>query len=738
MESETEGQQFDDMDAMLRNGLGFNDFNAVEGDGDVGEHSEDAEKFYKLAADASQDLYPGSKMSKLQFIIKLLHGMKTCYLGHRRFLPQNHSFRFDEKSFDGTKELRDAPVQPSGHDILKETENLNVVFGKAEKKKRKRKDDDNNDGGSTVIWKKRSCFFRLPYWEHLLVRHNLDIMHIEKNVCDNIVNTLLNVDRKSKDNLNSRLDLQSLGIKQDMHPVMQGTKVFLPPTAFSLSAHEKKLFYQVQDVMAKGENPSKEIQILAKGPDMHVITYNSYLINGYNFRTKSCDEGKSTQRGIMAKEKVSGGRVEINKYELQRMMQIERNNEVLVQHLPHLAGKFKMNAQKTRQITSNMPSKSVDFQCHDAYFSEEDVQDQSYEENDLRELSEADDMDQSFEANMDSYDGKNVKLKVDYNEHFQPVGPYASKLANVIGNLAKGKFLSLAYEDWTDVPNKDDVWDNVKARSNRGKANRAKMVAVHTIGTRSLANVRHDMEKKKGRKVSRAEVFKVAYTRKDGRPQPAHEVTIIQPRIVEALQLNQKRPAMKVQPRIARELQLNLNKHARKVQPRIVEESQLNHNRHDGMVQPGVARESQVNQNMHVTKGVQKHMARYNNNKPTEIEGANVGTTKHANVKRAALACENVVGRDVFLKRIVRPYNRVARATIQSQDPLEMVGGTMLGRECYKVVIDSLICGDAELFRPHRNLNYIRDAIGHCIAWPSQLVEEVSPQCNGEVTKTGL
>lgn len=106
---------------------------------------------------------------------------------------------------------------------MKETENLNVVFGKAKKKKRKRKDDDNNDGGSTVIWKKRSYFFRLPYWEHLLVRHNLDIMHIEKNVCDNIVNTLLNVDRKSKDNLNSRLDLQSLGIKQDLHPFMQGT-----------------------------------------------------------------------------------------------------------------------------------------------------------------------------------------------------------------------------------------------------------------------------------------------------------------------------------------------------------------------------------------------------------------------------------------------------------------------------------------------------------------------------------
>lgn len=54
-----------------------------------------------------------------------------------------------------------------------------------------------------------------------------------------------------------------------------------------------------------------------------------------------------------------------------------------------------------------------------------------------------------------------VKLKVDYNEHFQPVGPHAPKLANVIGTLVKGKVLSLTHEDWIDVKNKDDVWDNV-------------------------------------------------------------------------------------------------------------------------------------------------------------------------------------------------------------------------------------------------------------------------------------
>jgi hypothetical protein len=34
-------------------------------------------------------------------------------------------------------------------------------------------------------------FFNLPYWEKLLVRHNLDVMHIEKNICESILGTLL-------------------------------------------------------------------------------------------------------------------------------------------------------------------------------------------------------------------------------------------------------------------------------------------------------------------------------------------------------------------------------------------------------------------------------------------------------------------------------------------------------------------------------------------------------------------
>jgi hypothetical protein len=35
-----------------------------------------------------------------------------------------------------------------------------------------------------VVWKKKSIFFRLPYWKDNLLRHNLDVMHIEKNILD--------------------------------------------------------------------------------------------------------------------------------------------------------------------------------------------------------------------------------------------------------------------------------------------------------------------------------------------------------------------------------------------------------------------------------------------------------------------------------------------------------------------------------------------------------------------------
>jgi len=41
-----------------------------------------------------------------------------------------------------------------------------------------------------------------------LIRHNVDVMHIEKNFFENVFNTVLDVDGKTKDNPKSREDLK--------------------------------------------------------------------------------------------------------------------------------------------------------------------------------------------------------------------------------------------------------------------------------------------------------------------------------------------------------------------------------------------------------------------------------------------------------------------------------------------------------------------------------------------------
>ena len=49
------------------------------------------------------------------------------------------------------------------------------------------------------------------------MRHNLDVMHIKKNVMDNILGTLLNLKDQTKDNYKARLDLANMGIKSEHH-----------------------------------------------------------------------------------------------------------------------------------------------------------------------------------------------------------------------------------------------------------------------------------------------------------------------------------------------------------------------------------------------------------------------------------------------------------------------------------------------------------------------------------------
>ncbi|XP_058216762.1 uncharacterized protein LOC131327634 [Rhododendron vialii] len=74
----------------------------------------------------------------------------------------------------------------------------------------------------------------------------MDIMHGEKNFCDNILWTILGIVGKSKDNPSARHDLEFLNITKSLHLQSRGSKkAYMPPAQFTMSKEEKKIFLKV-------------------------------------------------------------------------------------------------------------------------------------------------------------------------------------------------------------------------------------------------------------------------------------------------------------------------------------------------------------------------------------------------------------------------------------------------------------------------------------------------------------
>jgi hypothetical protein len=58
----------------------------------------------------------------------------------------------------------------------------------------------------------------LPDWKYQLLRYNIDVMHTEKNVVDNILGTLLDMSGKTKDKHEARQDLRKMKLRTELHP----------------------------------------------------------------------------------------------------------------------------------------------------------------------------------------------------------------------------------------------------------------------------------------------------------------------------------------------------------------------------------------------------------------------------------------------------------------------------------------------------------------------------------------
>ena len=161
---------------------------------------------------------------------------KTVVMRHRRWLPRDHPYRKQKAAFDNTVEKGSAPIPLTGEEVFERVQHLRGhVYGKTQRKRKRNKNDPR------PVWKKHSIFFQLEYWKFLPVRHILDVMHIEKNVCEALLGTLLNIPKKTKDKESVRLDMAAMGIRLNLRPETAGKKEKLPLASWNLTHQEKKI-----------------------------------------------------------------------------------------------------------------------------------------------------------------------------------------------------------------------------------------------------------------------------------------------------------------------------------------------------------------------------------------------------------------------------------------------------------------------------------------------------------------
>jgi len=141
--------------------------------------------------------------------------------------------------FVGRVENDVAPPRLSGEELFDVvSEYGDIVFGVQSGKQKF------SGFGLTHNWVKQSIFWELPYWKTNLLRHNLDVMHIENNVFENIFNTVMDVKGKTKDNIKARLDVALFCNRKNMKLVCDGSRVAKPRASFVLEKNTKLLVYK--------------------------------------------------------------------------------------------------------------------------------------------------------------------------------------------------------------------------------------------------------------------------------------------------------------------------------------------------------------------------------------------------------------------------------------------------------------------------------------------------------------
>jgi hypothetical protein len=102
-------------------------------------------------------------------------------------------------------------------------------------------------------------------------------MHVTKNIFDIIIGILLDMSRKSKNGLKSCTDLVQFELRPELHPISRPNgKYLLPPTSYTLTAEEKKIFCQCLHGVRVPTCFSSNINKLVSMNNLSMYGYNSH------------------------------------------------------------------------------------------------------------------------------------------------------------------------------------------------------------------------------------------------------------------------------------------------------------------------------------------------------------------------------------------------------------------------------------------------------------------------------
>jgi hypothetical protein len=117
---------------------------------------------------------------------------------NRRYLLLKHPLKKKSKHFNGKAETRSKPVTHTGAEVFAMVKDLKLIFGKGPSSQPVLNCADKR----APMWKKKSIFWEQPFWEVHEVSSAIDVMHLRKNICVNI----LGLYGKSKDTPEARED----------------------------------------------------------------------------------------------------------------------------------------------------------------------------------------------------------------------------------------------------------------------------------------------------------------------------------------------------------------------------------------------------------------------------------------------------------------------------------------------------------------------------------------------------